>query len=78
MESITRDYYSSSICRSEMSVLLQEYYIKFCWDGRYLRYSVHVSVCPSARNNSAPNGRIFIKFDICGFFENLSRQVKFH
>jgi hypothetical protein len=23
-----------------------------------------ISVCPSARNNSAPTGRIFMKFDI--------------
>jgi len=25
---------------------------------------VRLSVCPSARNNSAPSGRIFMKFDI--------------
>jgi hypothetical protein len=31
-----------------------------------------MSVCPSAFNNSTPTGRIFIKFDIWGFFENLS------
>jgi hypothetical protein len=33
------------------------------------------SVCPSAWNNSAPTGRIFIKFGIRVFSENLS---KFH
>jgi hypothetical protein len=32
----------------------------------------------SARNNSAPSGRIFVKFDIWVFFENLSRTFKFH
>ena len=32
----------------------------------------------SAWNNSAPTGRIFVKFDICGFFENMSRKFKFH
>ena len=39
-------------------------------------------VCPSVQqNNSAPTGRHFIKFikfDISGFFENLSRKFKFH
>ena len=37
-----------------------------------------MSVCPSARNNSASTGRIFMKFDIWVFFENLSRIFKFH
>jgi hypothetical protein len=32
----------------------------------------------SAWNNSAATGRIFIKFDIWGFFYNLSRKFKFH
>jgi hypothetical protein len=40
-----------------------------------------VSVCPPFRppawNNSAPTGRIFMKFCIL-FFENLSRKFKFH
>jgi hypothetical protein len=27
--------------------------------------------CPSAWNKSAPTGRIFMEFDIRGFFENL-------
>ena len=30
------------------------------------------------RNNSTPTGRIFIKFDAGGFFENLTRKYKFH
>jgi hypothetical protein len=29
-----------------------------------LYFSVSLSVCLSARNNSAPTGRVFIKFDI--------------
>ena len=33
-----------------------------------------LSVCPSARNNSVPTGRIFIKFGIWIFFRNLSRK----
>ena len=35
-------------------------------------------VCPSAWNTSAPTGRSFMKFDIWGFFENLSRKFKFN
>ena len=37
-----------------------------------------MSVRPSAWNDSAPTGRIFMKFDIWGFFENLSWKFKFH
>ena len=41
-------------------------------------------VCPSVClylspwNKYAPTGRIFMKIDICPFFENLSRKFKFH
>jgi len=41
-------------------------------------YVLRLSVCLSAWNNSAPIGRIFVKFDISGFFENLLRKFKFH
>jgi len=34
-------------------------------------------VCPTAWNNSAPIGWIFMKFDIYGFFESLSRIFEF-
>ena len=37
-----------------------------------------VSVCLSWWNNSAPTGRIIIKFYIPFFFENLLRKAKFH
>jgi hypothetical protein len=33
---------------------------------------------PARRNNSASTGRIFMKFDIEGFFGNLMRHFKFH
>jgi hypothetical protein len=36
------------------------------------------SVCLSAWNNSAPNLRIFMKFDIFGFLENVYRKFKFY
>jgi len=40
--------------------------------------SVRLSVHPSAWSNSTPTRRISIKFDIWGFFENLSRKLNFH
>jgi hypothetical protein len=42
----------------------------------YVRPSVRPSVCPSACSNSAPTGRIFIKFCTVGFYQNLSRKSK--
>jgi len=39
---------------------------------------VRPSVCMSAWNNAAPNGQIFVKFDISVFFENMSRKVNIH
>jgi len=35
-------------------------------------------VRPSAWNSSAPTGRIFMKIDMSGFFETLSRKLKYH
>jgi hypothetical protein len=35
-----------------------------------------MSVCPTAWNNSATTGRIFIKIYICGLPEKLSRKFK--
>ena len=35
-------------------------------------------VCPFAWNNLAPIRRIFMKFNIWIFFENISRNFKFH
>ena len=40
--------------------------------------STHPSFRPSAWNNSAFNERIFMKFGIWGFYENLSRKFEFH
>jgi hypothetical protein len=37
-----------------------------------------MSVHPSTWNNTAPTGRIFMKFDIWEFFCNLSRKLMFH
>ena len=35
-----------------------------------------MSVRPSTWNNWASNGRIFMKFDISVFYENLSRKIQ--
>jgi hypothetical protein len=40
--------------------------------------SVHLSVCPSSWNNSAPTEWTFMKLDIWEFFEILSRKFKCH
>ena len=37
-----------------------------------------MSVCPSAWNSSALNGRVFMKFDIWVFFESVSWKFEFH
>jgi hypothetical protein len=41
--------------------------------GYYL-FHICLSVCPVAWNNSAPTGRIFMKFDIWVFFEKICRE----
>jgi len=45
---------------------------------RNANISFVVSVHPSARNNSALTGRVFVKFGTWVFFESLSRKFKFH
>jgi hypothetical protein len=45
---------------------------------RKVTISFVMSVCPSEWNNWAFTGRIFMKFDISIFFENLSREFKFY
>jgi len=40
--------------------------------------SLFLSVCLSTWNNSVPAGRIFMKYCILAFFENLSRNFKIH
>jgi hypothetical protein len=40
---------------------------------------VPLFVCPAVRmEHLVPTGRIFMKFDISVFFENMSRKFKFH
>jgi hypothetical protein len=40
-----------------------------------VRLSIRLSIRPHG-TNSAPTGRIFMEFDICVFFENLSAFIK--
>ena len=47
------------------------------WNVTYLCH-VCLSFCPSAWNNSAATGRIFMKFDIWVFFKTVLRKFKFH
>jgi hypothetical protein len=58
-----------------------------CWDrskclnfgGAFAKLpEASLCVCLSAWNNSAATRRNFMKFDICIFFETLSRKFKFH
>ena len=60
---------------------------KFTFSGAFVKFSkttigfvisVRLSVRPYACNNSAPTGRIFMKFGIRVFFETLSRKFNFH
>jgi hypothetical protein len=46
-------------------------------EKRILLGHVRPSVCPSAWNNSVPNGWILMKFDISAYFENLSRNLRY-
>ena len=44
----------------------------------YVCPSVRLYICLSARKYSFPNGRVFMKFGIWGFNENMSTRFKFH
>jgi hypothetical protein len=77
-----RDNTHQVSCRFPQILLTLSWFLRFktrsqnC--GKRLLASSCLSVCPPAWNNSAPTGRIFVKFDIWEFFENLSRKFKFH
>ena len=49
-----------------------------CWISKATRAQTHASARTPAWNNSPPTGRIFMKFGIWVFFENLSRKLKFY
>ena len=53
---------------------------KNCENQLFASY-VYLTIRLSVRypwNNSAPTGRIFMKFDIWVFFENIWRKFEFH
>jgi len=63
-----------------ISVLLNEFlgaFAKLLKVTTSFVVSLLLSVRLYAWNNSASTGQIFVKFDICVFFENLSRKLKF-
>jgi len=67
----------STICRSLGAVAkLQK--VTLCFVMSASLSDLCPSVRPSAWTNSTPKGGIFVKFDICVFFENLSRKLRFH
>jgi len=56
------------VFRRVLKIVKSDYELRHEWS------SVRLSAC----NNSIPIGRIFMKFDIWVFFENLSKKFKFH
>jgi hypothetical protein len=56
----------------------EEMYFAFNRRVRKIAKSTISFVPPSAWNNSAPTGQIFMKFDVLEFFENMSRKFKVH
>jgi hypothetical protein len=53
-------------------IAMRDYYL------HHMCLSVHLSARVSAWNNSARTGRIFMKFYIWEFLDNLSKELKFH
>jgi len=61
---ITARYETCVTDSSALEVVESEWFLGTFANLRTATLSVVMSVCPSAWNNSAPNGRIFMKFDI--------------
>jgi hypothetical protein len=72
------DNYKYWIPRYEIVPTLNSYFVCKIAKSHYWLRHVCMSVCSFTWNNSAPIGRIFIKFDIyVFFFEDLLRNFKF-
>jgi hypothetical protein len=68
-------------CKIAKSYYSLWHFCMYVYEYMHACMSVHssvLSVNPSTWKNSAPTGKIFKKFDIWVFFENLSRKFKFH
>jgi hypothetical protein len=65
---------------AETSYLLYIYVLHFRRGRKIAKSDIGfvLSVRPSAGIISAPNGRIFVKFDTWVFFENMYRNFKLH
>ncbi len=79
-------YYLCIHKTNKLYCVIKKHPIFFMWGGgggfaklgnRQLA-TLFLSVCLSVWNNASPTGRIFMKFDIWVFFENLLRKLKFH
>ena len=74
LEGLDRQTLLSAVCNCQILREDRELCVNFNWNWYILSISVFrllrkikksvMSVCPSARYNSAPTGRIFIKFDM--------------
>ena len=66
-----------------MEKIILFFYLKFQILGMFAKlqrvtFSFIMSVPLSTWNKWAPSERVFMKFDIWLFFENLLKQIKFH
>jgi hypothetical protein len=74
-KSLERAYCWINFCKSYVFCVLLEHFLGVFANLRKATISIVMSVRLSAWNNSAPTGRIFMKFDILGFFENLLDKI---
>jgi hypothetical protein len=63
-----------------ISIYISHKYKYFRRDRKIAKsdFNFVISVCPSARNNAASTERIFVRFYIWVFFENLLKKFEFH
>jgi len=70
--------YRDSVVNDKLCILFIFRRIRKIAKGDQQLRHVRPSVCLSASNNSAPTGRIFMKFHILIFFENPLEKFKIH
>jgi hypothetical protein len=68
----------SEITRDALPVKSEEGFRRVRKFSKSDTYLVYRYICVSAWNNSAPTGRVFIKFYIRGFLESLWRKFNFY
>ena len=74
------DFARSTCCRFYMKYIFRSVFLvtlaKVVKATSTLCVCVCLSVCPSAWNNSAPTGRIFMKFDIKSIFRKSVEKIR--